>query len=203
MTDKRIAIWLVALSLVLTIATTVTLAQEGEMPEMTPEMQAEMAAWMELAQPAEHHQHMAPFVGSWKGEVNMWMAPETEPIVNQGAAEVSWIMGGRFLEWKQSGDFGGMPFEGRAIEGFNNGDGRYESIWVDNFGTLILFYTGSCSEDGKKRTMNTEFNDPVAGGKIQYKSVYTWTDEDHFTYEAFMDKGDGEFKSLEIAYERQ
>ena len=40
--------------------------EEGEMSTMTPEQQAEMMAWMELAAPGPHHEHMAPFVGTWK-----------------------------------------------------------------------------------------------------------------------------------------
>lgn len=177
--------------------------QEGDMPAMTPEMQAEMAAWMELAQPGAHHKHLAPFVGSWKGVVEMWMAPDTPPMVNETLATASWIMGGRYLEWKQTGDFGGMPFEGMAIEGYNNGEHRYEAMWIDNFGTVILFYTGSCSDDGVNRDMVTQFADPFGGGTIDYRSEYRWADDDHFTFTAFMDKGDGEFKNMVITYERQ
>ncbi len=206
MIKKRIALSRFVVGLVLVCVTTAAFSQETREAvelEMTPEMQAEMEAWMKLAQPGEHHEHMKPYVGQWKGDVRMWMAPGAEPMLNEAMVDVSMIMDGRYLEWKQTGDFGGMPFEGRAIEAYNNGDARYESMWIDNFGTLILFYTGSCSDDGKSRVMTTQFNDPVKGGTIQYKGVYTWVDDDHLNYEAFMDKGDGEFKNLEIAYERQ
>jgi hypothetical protein len=177
--------------------------ETADPPAMSAEALAEMEVWMKLAQPGNHHEHLAPFVGSWKGEVKMWMDPGGQPMVNEGFAEVGWIMGGRYLEWKQTGDFGGMPFEGRAIEGYNNGEKRYESMWIDNFGTLILYYTGSCSDDGRSRQMTTRFADPVGGGTIEYRSEYQWIDDDHFTFIAFMDRGDGEFKSMEISYERQ
>lgn len=202
MIGKRFVHSLFAFGLAMTCGTFAAIAQEGQ-PEMTPEMQAEMEVWMNLAQPGEHHEHMDPYVGRWKGAVRMWMAPDAEPMLNESLAEVSWILGGRFLGWKHTGDFGGMPFEARALDAFNNGDDRYEMTWADNFGTLIVFYTGSCTDDGKSRVMNTQFNDPIKGGTIQYKTVYTWIDNDHFNYEAFMDKGDGEFKNLEIAYARQ
>jgi len=202
MMDRRIVTCLVACSLILVAGAGQVPAQE-DMPEMTPEVQAEMQAWMKLAQPGEHHEHLAPFVGKWKGAVEMWMEPAGEPIKNENMAEASWIMSGRFLVWEQTGDFGGMPWEGMAIEGYNNGDQRYESTWIDNFGTLMLPFQGTCSNNGKSRVMTSEFNDVVAGGTIQYKGVYTWIDEDHFTYEAFMDKGEGEFRNLIITYERQ
>ena len=179
-----------------------TESEAGE-PAMSPEMQAEMEAWMKLAQPAAHHKHLEPFVGSWKGAVTMWMAPDAEPMLETSAAEVSWILGDRFLEWKLVGNFVGSPFEGRAIEGFNNGENRYESIWLDNFGTLMLSYTGSCSDDGRSRKMVTEYRDPMSGGTIDYTSEYSWIDDDRFTYTAYIDKGDGAFKHLQIEYIRQ
>ncbi len=202
MLDGRNLMCLVVFCLMIVTGADLASAQEG-MPEMTPEMQAEMASWMKLAQPGEHHAHLASFAGQWKGAVEMWMEPGAEPMRNEAIAEVSWILGGRFLVWEQTGDFGGMPWEGMIIEGYNNGDQRYEATWIDNFGTLMLPFEGQCSNNGKSRAMNTEFNDVVAGGTVQYKGVYTWVDEDHFTFEAFMDKGEGEFKNLKIVYARQ
>jgi len=180
------------------------LAQEtGGAPAMTPEQQAEMMAWMELAQPGAHHEHLAPFVGNWKGEVRMWMEPGAPELTEESTAEVAWILGGRFLEWKIAGQFGAMPYEARTLEGYNNGDKRYESITADNFGTLMLFSEGSCSDGGKTRVMSAEFADVVAGGTIGYRVEYTWSDENHFTYTGYMDKGEGEFKNAVITYERQ
>jgi hypothetical protein len=200
----RFAVVAVALAaLVAAVALPHATAQEEAEPQLSSEMQAEMETWMKLAQPGEHHRHLAPFVGSWKGVVTSWMAPDTEPMVEEGTAQVSWILGGRFLEWNLQGDFGGMPFEGFSIEGYNNGDQRYESIWIDNFGTLILYYTGACSDDGTRRKMETTFTDPMTGGTIFYRSEYSWVDADHYTFTAYMDKGVGEFKNMEIRWSRQ
>lgn len=194
--------FIVTVALVAAAATTP--AQEtGEMPEMTPKMQAEMEAWMKIAQPGAHHNHLARLAGTWKGQVMMWMGPDAEPMTEVSKAEASWLLGGRYLQWTMTGNFGDMPFNGIAIEGYNNGDGRYESIWIDNFGTLMMFFTGSCSDDGTHRKMKSKFNDVVAGGTVDYRTEYEWIDKDHFTYTAYMDKGDGEFKNLVIEYSRE
>lgn len=180
------------------------LAQEGgEMPAMTPEQQKEMMVWMQAAQPGQHHEHLAPFVGTWKGTVQMWMAPDAPEMTEESVTEVAWIMGDRFLEWKHTGNYGDMPYEARAIEGYNNVDKRYESMWIDNFGTLVMYFTGSCSDDGKSREMSAQFTDAVGGGTFKYRVEYKWIDKDHFTYTAFMDKGDGEFKNVMVTYARQ
>jgi hypothetical protein len=131
------------------------------------------------------------------------MGPDQAPMTEVAAVEVSWLMGGRYLQWNQTGKFGDMPYEGMAIEGFNNGEGRYESVWLDNFGTVLLYFTGSCSDDGRHRDMATTFADVIAGNTVDYRIEYQWIDEDHFTYSAFMDKGEGEFKNVHIEYERQ
>ena len=51
--------------------------------------------------------------------------------------------------------------------------------------------------------MKSKFNDVVAGGTVDYRTEYEWIDKDHFTYTAYMDKGDGEFKNLVIEYSRE
>ena len=200
----KLSISRIAVIIALLAVSTIAPAQEkGEMPEMTPEMQAEMEAWMKLAQPGAHHEHLARLVGTWKGKVTMWMEPGQAQMVEKTVAEATWVLGGRFLQWKQTGNFGDMPYEGMAIEGFNNGEGHYESVWLDNFGTILLFFKGSCSDDGKHRKMATKFADVVSGGTVDYRTEYQWIDSDHFTYSTFMNKGDGEFQNALIEYERQ
>ena len=41
-----------------------------------------------------------------------------EPMVESSTAEAKMILGGRYLEFTHTGSFGGMPFEGRAIEAY-------------------------------------------------------------------------------------
>ena len=171
-------------------------------PEMSEEATAQMQAWMALANPGEHHEHLAAYVGTWKSEIKMWMEPGTDPMINPAESEARVILGGRFLEWTHIGNFGGMPFEGRQLDGYNNGDQRYETTWADNFGTLVVNYTGQCEDDGKVRTMHGEMTDPMSGGTIPQRAVYSWQDDDHWTYESYMGQGEMEFKNMEIHYSR-
>lgn len=171
--------------------------------EMTPEQQEEMAAWMALANPGEHHKHLQPYAGKWKAEIKMWMGPGADPMLNESAGEAKWIMDGRFLEWHHTGDFAGMPYMARGFDAYNNGEKRYETIYFDNFGTLMVFYTGECSDDGKTRVMHGSFGNPMTGGTIEQKSVYTWIDEDHFKLESFMTMNGETYQNMEMLYERQ
>lgn len=181
------------------------LAQESEEaapPAMSAEAQAQMQAWMEAAHPGEHHDHLKPYVGKWHGQIKMWMAPGSEPMLNEHSAEADWMMGGRYIQWRHAGSFSGMDFEGFGIDGYNNTAERYESMWIDNMGTLVLLYTGHCEDDGKTRTVSTSFTDPMSGGEVHNRMVFAWIDDEHFKMDSYMKNDTGEFKNMEIVYSR-
>jgi hypothetical protein len=190
-----------AIAVVVTLCGIATVSAQE--PEMSAEAQEEMAAWMALAQPGEHHKHLEPYAGKWKTEIKMWMGPGSEPMLNESEVEAHWIMDGRFLEWSHTGNFAGMPYMARGFEAYNNGDKRYEAIHLDNFGTLMVFYTGECSDDGKTRVMHGSFGNPMTGGTIEQKSVYTWIDDDHLKLESFMTMNGETYQNMEMLYERQ
>lgn len=193
----------VMMSLAVVLAVCGTTAGAAQEPEMTEEQKAEMAGWMALAQPGEHHEHLAGYAGKWKAKMKMWMAPGAEPMLAESEAEAKWIFDGRFLEWHYGGDFQGSPYSGMGIDGYNNADKRYESILLDNFGTLIVFYEGDCSADGKVREMRGSFTNPMAGSVVEQRNVFSWIDDDHFKLESFMKMGEEEYKHMQMLYERQ
>lgn len=200
---KSHALFLVVATAVLLCSGVSSTSLAQEQPEMSEQAIAEMNAWMELAKPGEHHEHLAPFVGKWTSEIKMWMEPGTEPMTESAESEARFILGGRYIEWVHLGSFGGMPFEARQLDAYNNADQRYETTWADNFGTLILSYTGECENDGKVRTLHSEFSDPLgSGATVSQRAVYTWQDEDHWTYESYMTMGGVEFQNMEILYTR-
>ncbi len=178
------------------------LAGDEQEPAMSDAAMAEMAAWAKLAEPGEHHEHLGRYVGHWNGTIKMWMEPGAEPMVNTTTASVKMILGGRFLKWHHKGEFDGQPFEGMGIDGYDNGGGEYQSTWQDNFGTLIIYTTGHCSDDGKMRESSGSFDNPMSGGKIKMRTTLEWKDDDHFTYSSYMDYGEGEAKNMEIQFGR-
>ena len=170
------------------------LVAEDKKPEMSPEMEA----YMKLATPGEHHKHLDHMVGSWTYESTHWEKPGQPPTKSKGTGESKWILGGRFVESTMRGDYSGMPFEGKSLDGFDNQSGKYNGTWADTFGTMILQFSGSCDNDGKVRTMMASFKDPASGQMMKYRAVTTAVDKDHYTYEAYMTTPDGEFKNMEL-----
>jgi len=164
----------------------------------------EMEASMKLAAPGDHHKHLAAGIGKWDVAVKLWMAPGQPPAESTGTMESSWLLGGRFVETTYKGDLMGMPFEGHGVDGYDNGAHQYVSTWADNMGTMMMYFTGTCSDDGKVRTMTADFTDPVTGQKMKNRSVTTVKDASSFTYEAWMVDGEGhEFKQMEMVAARR
>lgn len=164
----------------------------------------DMEAMMKLAQPGEHHEHMAQLVGTWKSHGRFWMQPGAPPQEADGSAEITPMLGGRFFHTRFKGAFMGMPFEGIGIDGFDNAKGKHIGMWVDSMGTMMMTAEGECEDGGKILRMVSEFDDPMSGARLKMKQVTTRVSNDELKYEAFMSGPDGqEFKAMEIVYTRQ
>src|SRR5262245_21579950 len=106
----------------------------------------DMQKWMQYMTPGDMHKMLAKGAGSWKAKTTFWMAPGAEPVVSDATFTGEMILGGRYLMSKYSGNMMGMPFEGIAIEGYDNAGKMFVSTWVDNMGTGIMNMQGKYDE---------------------------------------------------------
>ena len=174
-----------------------TLGQEGDQEEM-------MQKWTEFMTPGENHKLLARKAGKWKLHVKIWMAPGTPPSESDATATYSMIMGGRYLADETRGDFGGMPFEGHGLSGYDNGLKKFVYTWIDNVGTGVLTGTGDYDAGKKEYEYETMFTDPISGKSVKGRMIERAIDDDHFVMESYQKGPDGkEFQSMEITYERQ
>jgi hypothetical protein len=174
-------------------------AQESGQPGM-PEDMAEM---MKLAQPGEHHEHMAKLAGKWNSKGKLWMQPGAEPIVSEGTVEVTSILGGRWMKSDFAGDFMGLPFTGLGLDGYDNLSQKHIGVWIDSMGTMMMTFEGTCQDSGRVTTTRSEFVDPATGTAMTMKAVTTIIDDSSWKFDSYMSASDGqEFKSMEILYTR-
>ena len=164
-----------------------------------------MAAMQEMAAPTADHERLAPFLGTFKAEVKIWMGPG-DPVVSTGTMTSTSTLDGRFVHQDYKGDPSPGPepfpnFEGRGYWGFNKNTQRYEGFWIDTASTLMQNETGTVDESGKVWTMSGEIIGPD-GEPSTKRSVITLVDDDHHFMEMFFSKGDQEFKGMEIQYRR-
>jgi hypothetical protein len=197
---KRVlGVALVALALLPALA----IAQEGKAPEMDSATAAMLAEWEKYATPGPEHARMAKEVGNWDVLTRMWMDPSQPPTESKGSCVVTTILGGRFLRSDYKGDMMGMPFEGVAFSGYDNHKKEYVSTWMDNMGTMIMVFTGSCKADGSECTFTTSFDDPIMKTPKSVREVCRYTSADSWTMDWYETvPGQPERKTMEIIHTR-
>jgi hypothetical protein len=187
------------------VATLLALPLAGAMAQESGQtgMPEEMARMMELAQPGEHHEHMAKLAGNWTSKATFWMEPGAEPTISEGTLEVTPIMGGRWMKSNLASEFMGQPFSGMGLDGYDNLSRKHIGIWIDSMGTMMMTFEGTCRDNGRVTTVYSEFTDPATGTEMTMKAVTTHIDDKSWKFDAYMSLPDGgEFKSMEILYTR-
>ena len=111
-----------------------------------------MKAWQEYMTPGPMHQLMGSSNGTWSGEMKMWMTPDAPPSTQQVSATFRPVYNGLYQEGVHTGNFGGMPFEGRSIMGYDNSLKKFVSQWYDNMGSGFMTMEGTY--DSTSKTFN-------------------------------------------------
>jgi uncharacterized protein DUF1579 len=176
-------------------------SQTQAAPQMDPAM---MQAMMAAATPGDAQKLLNNMAGSWTTKAKFWMMPGTDPMSMEGASENKWVMGGRYLEQRYSGNMMGMPFEGLGYTGYDNVKKQYWGSWMDNMSTSMMMTTGATSDGGKTWTFSGSMADPMTGKDSKVDEKITVADADHHTLEMWGPGPDGKmYKTMEIAYTRK
>ena len=182
-----------ALSLTLSWASFSALAQSD----------ADMKAMMAYATPGEIHKMMAKSVGNWSAAVTMWMEPGAAPTNSTGEVKNEMILGGRYLQATNTGNFMGNPFEGISITGYDNAKKKFVNTWIDNMGTGIMFLTGTWDDATHSINFQGTMCDPASGKDIPVREVVKFIDDNNQMMEMYAVMGAKEFKTMEIKFSRK
>lgn len=175
-------------------------AEDPAQHEPTPE---QMQQWMEMNKPTAHHEVLASIVGVFDVENRWSMAPGAPEQVSTGKNTNTMVMDGRYLLSQLDGaEMMGMKFQGMGMLGYDNLKQKHVVTWVDNMGTGIMYAEGDCDESGRVITFRTEIDNPMAGGKMPVRFVYTIAGPDQYVFDWYETHGDQEAKTMTIAYTR-
>ena len=185
----------------------VVVASAGAQQGGEPMSQDAMNMMMALATPGEHHKKLDRWVGDWDATIKMWTGPG-KPTVSKGTVHYEWILGGRYVLGRWTGEVGGMPFQGMEIDGYDNAKGQYVSTWLDNMSTWPMTLTGRLLPDGSGMTYVGSSYDPMQKKDVGVREEIRWPDDRHYTFEMFMtgttpDGKPTEMKSMEIVGEKK
>ena len=157
-----------------------------------------MKAWMASATPGAPHKALDRFTGSWTVQAKTWMAPGAPPTETAGTSENKMILGGRYLEQHYGGTVMGQPFSGVGVTGFDNYKKKFFGTWVDSMSTAVMVTEGTSDKSGNVITSSGTMNDVAEKRAMKVKTVVTFVDADHHTYESWHTNADG--KSVKVDY---
>lgn len=172
---------------------------KGEEGGMDP---AQMEAWTKSMTPGDHHKAMDFFVGDWTSKNTMWM--DGQEMKSESTMHAEWALGGRYLIETHKGDFGGMPFEGMGLSGFDNSTGEHFNVWIDNMGTGMMVSRGACTDHCKSTTTTGTMKDAMSGQMMDHKMLSSVLGPDSFKFEMWMTPqgAPAEMKVMEAVYTR-
>jgi len=167
------------------------------------EVDEQQKAWLEYMTPGDMHTKMAEAVGEFATVTTYWMYPDAEPMVSEGTAVNKMILGGRYLQSEHTGVAWGMTMNGISLEGYDNAQQVFKSIWIDNMGTGMAFSTGVFDEETNITTYEGEMVDPVSGDEIHYQQTLECSDNDSMLMTMYMDYMGESFKAMTVEFKRK
>lgn len=152
---------------------------------------SELDAYVEANRPGEAHKRLDALTGEWEGEFTIWMEPGEPPLLSTGTVERQWILGGRYLQETIEATSAMGTFTGMGFIGFNNFDGQYEMVWMDDMSTGIYFETGTYDPDKQVLTTRGSHRDPVSGRVITSTGTLDLSRPDEHVYTGYLIGADG------------
>src|SRR5262249_28125537 len=100
--------------------------------------------------------------------------------------------------------FGGQPFHGSGLNGYDNGQKKFVGTWIDNMTTGISNSVGTADSTGKVITFERESYDVMAKANTKGRDVLHVVGDDKEVLEFYKQlPGGKEFKMMEIVYTRK
>jgi len=149
--------------------------------------------------PLPEHKALESDVGVWDAKVQMWGAPDAEPMDSK-AVETNKMLGKLWLLSDFEGDFGGMKFTGHMQLGYDPIKKKYVGTWIDTISPFLQTMEGTYDEKTKTSTM-------MATGKPSTSKMITrHVSADERVFEMMMPvegKENEWWKMMEVKYTRR
>ncbi len=155
-----------------------------------------MKAYQDFMTPGTMHKWLSKQVGTWEAEVSQWMDPSAPPTKAKATDVVSMTMNGLYQVADFSSKMMGMPMMGHSTLGYDNAKKQFVLSWIDNFGSGIVYMTGTYDEKTKTLSLKGKQTDPISGKDTDIRQENKYIDDDTYTmtmYGAGMDGKEAKF----------
>lgn len=144
--------------------------------------------------PGKEHEELKALEGQWDATMKM---PDGSEV--KAESEYKMTCEGMWLESEFRGDFGGLKFQGKGLDGYDAMKKQYVSIWVDSMSGSPMVMTGK--KEGKITTMMGE--GPGPSGVAKYKTVTNQESNDKMMFQMFTIADGKETEVMNVTYTRK
>ena len=148
------------------------------------------------------HKQLLGLTGQWEGTTQTWFEPDVLADESPMTGKITSILDGRFILYEYKGSLQNKPFEGVAIYGFELGEGKFKSAWIDSFhmGTGMMISEGVKTE--KNISVLGSYGGPGMEKPWGWRTEFEWRN-DELIIRAFNITPEGEeAKATETVYKR-
>jgi hypothetical protein len=152
-----------------------------------------------MATPGEHHAALEPaFV------VRFRMSADAQWVNSTGTVSREWVLGKRFVHETVDAKSDMGPFTGIGYIGYNNLDGQYEMIWMEDTSTAMFMHAATFDPDKKVMSSLVTHRDSASGKLVHGRQAWSLANPDHQTVDGYTIGSDGrEYKSFEGTFDRK
>lgn len=117
--------------------------------------------------PPPELQEMAGLVGTWDVAMQFrWTPDDTVWAESNGTCEFSFTADGAALMMTYETVVQKMPYVGVSLQCFDRETGQWQSVWTDNMGARLSFYTGGKTDDKLVMTGEEMFQGVKSLGRL-------------------------------------
>ena len=157
-----------------------------------------MVSAQEPQKPGPEHAHLKTMEGTW--DTVMEMGGQK----SKGTATYKSICSGMWIASDFESDLGGVPYQGRGMDGYDQLKKKYIGHWFDSMTSAPMTFEGNFDADHKVLTMTGTSPGPD-GKPVKFRSTTEMKGPDLMTFQMFMaDASNGkEVLAFTIEYTRR
>ena len=185
-----------------TTKTATTADKPADAATPPPDSAAMMKAWMAYAAPGEQHKMLAAQNGVWNEEIKTFMEDGKVDSMKTVCTNTM-VLNGLFQKSTTKGNYMGMPFEGQGTLGYDNASKKWQSTWMDNMGSGMIYMEGDYDDRTKMLSLSGMHTDPITGKESLMRQTIKMIDDKSEYIEMFDTKNGKETKVMEIKLSRK